>query len=88
MRISKVISGVMAMVGLVLGLTAAMGADKTDEGFVCLFDGKTRDGWEGKSQFWSVRDGAITGQTTAENPTKGNTFLICAGERSRISNCG
>ena len=23
-----------------------------------------------------MKDGAITGQTTAENPTKGNTFLI------------
>jgi len=25
---------------------------------------------------WSVKDGAITGQTTPENPAKHNTFLI------------
>ena len=25
---------------------------------------------------WSVRDGAITGQTTKENPAKENTFLV------------
>ena len=50
-----------------------------ETGFECLFDGKTLDGWEGKSQFWSVRDGVITGQTTPENPTKGNTFLIWRG---------
>jgi hypothetical protein len=47
-----------------------------EPGFASLFDGKTLSGWEGKSQFWSVRDGAITGETTKENPTKGNTFLI------------
>ena len=41
-----------------------------------LFDGKTLAGWEGNEKFWSVKDGAITGQTTKENPTSGNTFLI------------
>jgi len=69
----------VAIVGLAVLLTAAIAADNADEGFVCLFDGKTLNGWEGKPQFWSVRDGTITGQTTAENPTKGNTFLIWRG---------
>ncbi len=46
-----------------------------EEGFKSLFNGKDLTGWEGKD-FWSVKDGAITGQTTAEKPTKGNTFLI------------
>jgi hypothetical protein len=50
-----------------------------ESGVVCLFDGKTLDGWEGKPQFWSVQDGVITGQTTPDNPTKGNTFLIWRG---------
>src|SRR5688572_1553653 len=44
-----------------------------------LFDGKTLDGWKGSEKFWSVKDGAITGQTTKENPTNGNTFLIWQG---------
>ena len=79
MRHDKVILGIVAIVGLALGCTAASAADSAGDGFVCLFDGKTLDGWEGKSQFWSVRDGAITGQTTAENPTKGNTFIIWRG---------
>ena len=78
MRHGKLATGFVAMVGLAILLTAAT-AVEADEGFVCLFDGKTLDGWEGKSPFWSVRDGAITGQTTAENPTKGNTFLIWRG---------
>ena len=41
-----------------------------------LFDDKSLKGWEGDPKFWSVQDGAILGQTTKENPTKGNTFLI------------
>ena len=44
-----------------------------------LFDGKTLTGWDGDLKFWSVQDGAITGKTTPENPTKGNTFLIWKG---------
>jgi hypothetical protein len=47
-----------------------------DDGFVPIFNGTSLDGWEGKPEFWSVRDGAIVGETTAEKPTKGNTFLI------------
>jgi len=42
-----------------------------------LFDGKTLKGWDGDPKFWSVKDGAIVGQTTKENPTRGNTFIIC-----------
>lgn len=79
MKHGKTITGVLAMFGLALMCTAATAADNADQGFVSLFDGKTLNGWEGKSQFWSVRDGTITGQTTAENPTKGNTFIIWRG---------
>ena len=50
-----------------------------DDGFVSIFDGETLKGWDGDPKFWSVSDGAITGQTTAENPTKGNTFIIWKG---------
>ena len=41
-----------------------------------IFDGKTLAGWEGDARFWSVEDGAITGQTTEDNPTEHNSFLI------------
>ncbi len=44
-----------------------------------LFDGKTLDGWEGLAGKWTVEDGAITGQTTKENPATGNTFLVWKG---------
>ena len=44
-----------------------------------LFNGKDLTGWKGLD-FWSVEDGAITGRTTKEKPTKGNTFLVWEGE--------
>ena len=51
-----------------------------DGGFVSVFDGMTLTGWNGKPEFWSVRDEAITGETTPEKPTDGNTFLIFKDE--------
>jgi hypothetical protein len=53
----------------------AASAARGDEA-ISLFDGKSLDGWDGNPDFWSVKDDAITGTTTAEKPTQGNTFLI------------
>ncbi|MDA0284472.1 MAG: DUF1080 domain-containing protein, partial [Planctomycetota bacterium] len=50
-----------------------------EDGWESLFDGRTLENWDGNPAFWSVKDGAITGQTTKENPTKGNTFIIWRG---------
>lgn len=47
-----------------------------EKGFLRIFNGKDLAGWEGNPKLWSVKDGAITGQTTAEDAIKGNTFLI------------
>jgi uncharacterized protein (TIGR03067 family) len=58
------------------GLSRVRGAE---EGFKSLFNGNDLDGWDGNPKLWSVKDGAITGQTTKENPARGNTFLIWKG---------
>lgn len=50
-----------------------------EEGFESLFDGQTLTNWDGNPEFWRVEDGAITGQTTPEKPTQGNTFIIWRG---------
>jgi hypothetical protein len=57
---------------------ASVAAAKDEQGFKSLFDGKSLDGWEGREGFWSVQDGAITGQTkqTFGGP---NTFLVWKG---------
>ncbi len=41
-----------------------------------IFNGKDLTGWDGDPKLWSVKDGAIRGETTAENRANGNTFLI------------
>ena len=47
-------------------------------GFESLFNGKDLTGWKGKEGFWSVQDGAITGETKTD--FKGpNTFLVWQG---------
>ena len=57
-----------------LGL-ASLSAQKT----IDLFNGKDLSGWIGKDQFWKVENGTIIGETTADNPTSANTFLIWKG---------
>ncbi len=47
-----------------------------DDGLKTIFNGKDLTGWSGDPRLWSVRDGAIHGETTKENAAKGNTFLI------------
>jgi len=45
-------------------------------GMRSIFNGKDLTGWDGDPKLWSVTDGVIRGETTAENKAKGNTFLI------------
>ncbi|MFN0019187.1 MAG: DUF1080 domain-containing protein [Pirellulaceae bacterium] len=41
-----------------------------------LFNGKDLNGWDGDPRLWSVKEGVLRGETTAENPAKGNTFIL------------
>ncbi len=53
-----------------------------EDGWQSIFDGKTLEGWSGDPKFWSVQDGALTGKTTKENPTQGNTFAMWTGGKT------
>lgn len=66
----------LALAATLFALTSAQAAE---EGFQSLFNGTSLDGWEGNSALWSVRDGAITGQTKADTDLKHNTFLVWKG---------
>ena len=55
--------------------TTAIAGDSS-QGWMSIFNGKDLTGWDGDPRFWSVKDGAIHGETTPENPTRGNTFII------------
>lgn len=52
-------------------------------GMHAIFNGKDLTGWDGDPRLWSVKDGAIRGETTAENPAKGNTFIIWKGGKTK-----
>ncbi len=69
---------VSAIIGLGLAVHT-IAAAAADDGFQSIFNGKDLTGWDGNPKFWSVEDGAITGRTTRENPTPGNTFIIWRG---------
>ena len=65
---------ILSAVGCVISLSAL--ADDSEAGFQSMFNGTDLTGWDGNPLLWSVKDGAIVGQTTAEHPAKSNTFLI------------
>lgn len=52
---------------------AAVAARPGPDGFARLFNGKNLNGWTGDPQYWSVKDGAITGVT--DGSLKMNRFL-------------
>jgi len=52
-------------------------------GMKCIFNGTDLTDWSGDPRLWSVKDGAIRGETTAENPAHGNTFLIWTGGQTK-----
>jgi hypothetical protein len=59
-----------SILALILTATLAQAGEKA------LFNGKDLTGWKGQPEFWSVKDGALTGQTTKDQAVKENTFLI------------
>ena len=54
-----------------------------ESGLKPIFNGKDLGGWDGDPRLWSVKDGAIHGETTKEAPTRGNTFLIWQEGRTK-----
>lgn len=65
---------------LALAATAFLAPGQAaDSGFKPIFNGKDLTEWEGLAQFWSVQDGAITGQTKNQADLKTNTFLVWKG---------
>jgi len=78
--------GVLATIGLINCQQPSGNSTTTIEpittveaSFKSIFDGKTLDGWDGDPVYWSVKDGAITGEITPETLLKANTFLIWQG---------
>lgn len=77
----------MKIQGLTLLVLSALLAINTvgaaEQGFTTIFNGKDLTGWDGDKRLWSVKDGAIRGETTAERKAQGNTFLIWQGGNTK-----
>jgi 3-keto-disaccharide hydrolase len=71
--------GILLISGESIAADAARSAPAEPSGMQSLFNGKDLSGWEGDPRLWSVKDGLIRGETTVENPTTGNTFIIWKG---------
>jgi type 1 glutamine amidotransferase len=63
---------------ILLGVSLSPAA-AAEDGFTSIFDGQSLDGWDGDPRFWRVEDGTIVGETTEDNRTNGNTFLVWRG---------
>jgi len=66
----------IAIVAFLSGIALQASAQE----FESIFNGSDLTGWEGNPDLWTVKDGAITGTTSADAPLKYNTFLIYQGE--------
>ena len=67
------------MTRLLILLACFVSFCSAEEDFVDLFDGKSLEGWDGDPVYWSVKDGAIVGEVTAETLLDRNSFLIWRG---------
>ena len=74
---------VLAVCSNVLAADAPTTAPPEEPGMHSIFNGKDLTGWDGDPKLWSVQDGVIHGETTAEVPAKGNTFIIWKEGRTK-----
>lgn len=61
---------------VVLWFIFSLNAQVNEEGFIPIFNGKDLTGWKGNTDLWTVRDGAITGETKSDTKLTHNTFLV------------
>lgn len=67
-----------------IGLVLVLATTTRGEDFKPLFNGRDLTGWRGDAELWSVKDGAIVGNTHGKKITK-NTFLIHETPRKNFS---
>lgn len=76
MKYNTYFAGLLAFLTVAQLSTTAVRAQDVEPGFKSMFNGTDLTGWAGRTNHWSVQDGAITGITTTDNPAKGNNFLV------------
>lgn len=79
MRFSRLFLTLALLVSLPAAMLWSPTVQAADEDWISLFDGQSLSGWDGNPAIWSVKDGTIIGQTTADVKIDRNTFLIWRG---------
>jgi len=80
--VMRFFSTVVAMTILATAVHCTVSADAdVEDGFVPIFNGKNLTGWEGKSGWWTVENGAVTAQSTPAKPCKKCNYLMWRGGR-------
>ena len=79
MQRSACLSVIVAFLSCVLPTTARSLAAEAEEGFAQIFNGNDLTGWEGEPGYWSVEEGAITGQTTKQHPLDHPSYIFWRG---------
>ena len=64
---------------LCVAIASSSTARSNPSDFRALFDGRSLAGWTGDERFWRVEDGALVGESSAENPCERTTWLIAEG---------
>ena len=77
MHLRNQILGVLLLLAATLPLSSS--AAESESGFTAMFNGKDLTGWEGLREAWRVADGAITAESTPENPCKRAHYLMWRG---------
>ena len=79
----------LTFAALTLAVLSAVAADDVQTApsepsdMKAIFNGKDLTGWDGDTRLWSVKDGAIRGETTDEIKANGNTFIIWQAGRTK-----
>lgn len=58
---------------------AQVPAGVIEDGFKSIFNGQDLTGWDGKPGAWKVEQGALTAESTPENPCKAPHYLVWRG---------
>jgi hypothetical protein len=74
-------SRIISFLGYMLVVAVAGLVQAAEPGFEPMFNGKDLTGWEGKPGAWRVEDGAITAESTPENPCKRAHYIFWRGGR-------
>lgn len=73
--------GITTLVTLIVNCQTQKTTNKNTSSFRQILGEDTFKNWEGDPRFWSIEDDTIIGETSEDNSTEENTFLIWKKER-------